>query len=263
MDLGLKDKVAIVAGASKGLGYAVALGLAREGAKVAICSRDRERIEAAGANILPQTGAVVFAAPADVTQREDGTRFVGQVIDRFGGVDILVTNAGGPPSGTFDDFGEQDWRNAVELNFMSALHLIYNCVPSMRQRGGGRIITITSSAVKEPIDGLTLSNAVRLAVVGLTKTLSRELAKDKVLVNSVLPTWTWTERVQEIMRFRAQKAGTTPEEEAAKITRNIPLGRMAQPEEFANVVVFLASERASFLSGLMLQIDGGQYKGVF
>jgi 3-oxoacyl-[acyl-carrier protein] reductase len=260
MDLRLKGKVALVAGASKGLGKAVAVGFAAEGVKVAICARSEVTLRPAADEIARTTKAEVLAIPADVTKPEDAKRLVDATLNKFGRIDILVTNAGGPPAGQFVDFTDQQWLDAVNLNLMSAVRLISAVVPQMKKQGGGCIITMTSVAVKQPIDNLILSNAVRLGVVGLTKSLANELAKDNIRVNSVCPGWTRTERIEELFRAWAARAGTSPREESAKIEKDIPMGRMGTPEEFANVVVFLASERASYVTGTALQIDGGFYR---
>lgn len=263
MDLGLKDKVALVAAASKGLGKAVAMGLAREGAKVAICARGEETMKATAQEIEAATGSEVLAIRADLTKPSDIKHLVETTAQHFGRIDILFTNAGGPPPGRFVELTPEQWQAAVDLTLMSAVHLCYKVVPYMRRQGGGRIITSTSVSVKQPLDNLVLSNSIRLAVIGLTKSLSNELARDNILVNSVCPGWTRTERVEELMRDRAAREGITIEEAFAGIEKDIPLGRMATPEEFANLVVFLASERASYITGAAIQVDGGFYKGIF
>ncbi len=243
MDLGLSDRVAIVAAASAGLGKAVAQGLAAEGARVAICSRDEERVQAAAREI----GGDVFAQTVDVTDEAQVRSFVERVQDKYGRVDICVTNAGGPPSKPFADTSVDDWRSAVDLNLMSTLYFARHVLPIMKERRWGRLITITSVAVLQPMTNLVLSNAVRSAVRGLVKTLSNEYAPYNVLVNNVCPGFTATERLKE---FR----GKIPLDQ-------IPLGRLATPEEFANIVVFLASERASYITGSSIAIDGGLVKG--
>jgi 3-oxoacyl-[acyl-carrier protein] reductase len=263
MNLGLTDKVALVTGASRGLGKAVALGFAQEGANVVICARGENALETTRQELAQATGRQVLAVAADVTRPEDVDRLVQATLDRFGRIDILVTNAGGPPAGTFLDFNPDVWQQAVNLNLMSAVRLCYAVVPVMRQQGGGRIVTITSVSVKQPLGNLILSNSVRMAVIGLTKSLSNELAQDNILVNSVCPSWTLTERVEELLRHRAQHNGTSFEEELGRLERDIPLGRLGRPEEFANVVVFLASECASYLTGVSIQVDGGFYKAVY
>ena len=263
MDLGLKGKIALVAGASKGLGKAVALGLAREGASVAIFSRDATRIESAAQDIRTATGAPVLAIAADVTNAGDAQRVVDETVKRFGALHILVTNAGGPPPGAFVALTEEQWHNAVELTLMSAVRLSRAAIPHMQKQKWGRLLHICSYSVKHPIENLMLSNSIRSAVVGLSKTQALELGKDNILVNSVLPGWTMTERVDQIMRDRAQRANTDTRAQYAVIEKEIPLGRMATPEEFANVVTFLASERASYVNGVALTVDGGATRTAF
>ena len=242
MDLGLTGRVAIVAAASKGLGKAVAMGLAREGAKVAICARGDQDLRAAASEMPGE----IFIRSVDVTDEDQVRGFVEATHARFGRVDICVTNAGGPPARKFGDATVADWRAAVDLNFMSTLYFAREVLPIMKRQNWGRLITITSVAVKQPIEGLILSNSVRSAVVGLVKSLSNEYAPFNVLVNNVCPGYTATERLK--------KLGSRPEAQ-------IPLGRVADPEEFANVVVFLASERASYITGTSILVDGGFTKG--
>jgi len=263
MNLGLQNKVALVAGASKGLGKAVALGLAREGARVAIIARDQTRVESAAQNIREETGAQVLAITADVTRREDIQRAVDETVKPFGAIHILVTNAGGPPPGQFVALTEEHWQAALNLTLMSAVRMSAAVVPLMQKQNWGRIIHITSASVKHPIDNLMLSNSIRAAVVGLGKTQAIELAKDGILVNSVCPGWTETERVGELMADRAARAKTDARTQFAVIENQIPMGRMGKPEEFANVVVFLASECASYVNGVVLPIDGGFVRTAF
>jgi 3-oxoacyl-[acyl-carrier protein] reductase len=263
MDLGLEGKIALVAGASKGLGKAVALGLAREGANVAIISRDQARIEAAAKDIRDATGAQVLAIAADVTRAEDIQRAMDETVKRFGTVHILVTNAGGPPPGPFVALTDEQWQSAVNLTLMSAVRLSHAVVPLMQKQKWGRIIHMTSAPVKHPIDNLMLSNSIRSAVVGFAKTQAIELAQDGILVNSVLPGWTVTERVEQLMQDRAKRNNVSPRDAYATIEKDIPLGRMGKPEEFANVVVFLASERASYVNGVAVPIDGGFTRTAF
>lgn len=263
MDLGLRDKVALVAASSQGLGKAVALSLAQEGAKVSICARDEEQLNATADEIRESTGSTVLAVPTDVTAREALDDWVDRTVDELGPASIVVTNAGGPPPGNFFDLEEDDWRAALDLTLLSAVHLAYKTVPHMREAGWGRLITVTSISVKMPLGNLLLSNSVRMAVIGLTKSLSNEFAGEGITVNSVLPGWTRTGRVEQLLQDRAERAGTSVEEAAADITQNIPAGRMAEPQEFGDVVTFLASERASFINGVALQVDGGFYKAVY
>jgi len=238
MDLGLKDRVAIVASSSKGLGKAVALGLAAEGVKLALCARGAEELRRTASEIPTE----VMAEVVDVTIETQVTRFVQTVLEKFGRIDICVTNAGGPPAKKFDDTSVEDWRSAVDLNFMSAVYFARAVLPHMKQRHWGRLIAISSVAVLQPVDGLILSNAARSAVRGLVKSLSNEYAPHNVLVNNVCPGYTATERLKNL--------NVHPEAQ-------IPMGRVATPEEFANLVVFLASERASYITGVSIPVDGG------
>ena len=261
--MGLQDKVALVAASSKGLGRAIAYGLAKEGARVAICARGEEALAQTAAEIEGATGSPVLAMVADLTNKQNIENLVARVVEEFGRLDILVTNAGGPPPGLFVELTDEKWEKAFQLTLMSAVRLCREVIPHMRRQGGGRIITMTSISVKQPVENLMLSNSLRLAVIGLTKTLANELAKDNILVNSVCPGWTRTGRVEELLQDRARRQGTSVEEEFAKIEKEIPLGRMGTSEEVANLVVFLASEKASNITGTAIQVDGGHVKGVY
>jgi len=262
MDLGLKDRVALVAASSQGLGKAVALGLAKEGAKLAMCSRNATALMAATEEIGAATDVEILATAVDVTREEEVRRFAARVTERFGKIDICVANAGGPPAKAFDATTMDDWRRAVDLNLMSTLFLAHAVLPGMRERRWGRLITITSLTVKQPIDGLILSNSVRAAVVGLVKSLSNEYAADNVLVNNVCPGYTATDRLGELSATLAKSAGVDPSEIEKRWTTQIPLRRLARPEEFADAVVFLCSERASYITGQSLSVDGGFAKGL-
>jgi 3-oxoacyl-[acyl-carrier protein] reductase len=261
LDLGLNGKVALVTAASKGLGAAVAHQFALEGARLAICSRDEGRVQDRATAIRSATGADVLPVVADVSCPADVERLVDLTLGDYGQLDVLITNAGGPPSAPFLSLSPEDFEAAVQLNLMSAVRLCYAVVPQMISQGGGSIVTITSLSVKQPIDNLVLSNSVRLAVIGLTKSLANELGPQGVRVNSVLPGWTRTGRVDELLRSRAAQYNTTVEEEAERIAGSFPLRRMAEPEEFARVTVFLASPAASYVHGVALQVDGGAYQG--
>lgn len=263
MDLGLRGKVAWVAAASQGMGRATAAVFAREGCKVAICARTAGPLEATADALRKETGAEVIGIAADVS-RSDGVRsFLDGATKAFGGVDILVANAGGPPSGAFVDLPEEQWTKAYELTLLSAVRLVRGCVPSMASRGGGSIVAVTSISVKQPLEHLALSNTMRAAVVGLVKTLARELAKDRIRVNAVAPGWIATERSVELNRVRAEREGRTLDDVMADVTREIPLGRFGRPEEVADLIAYLASDRAAYLTGNVIQIDGGLYRGVY
>ncbi|SMC19567.1 3-oxoacyl-[acyl-carrier protein] reductase [Desulfacinum hydrothermale DSM 13146] len=262
MDLGLRGKVAFVAGASQGLGKAVAMELCREGARVAICGLDDPELPKAVEEIREATGAEIIGVPADVTQAEEAKGFIRKGLEHFGTVDILVNNAGGPPSRTFLEVDDEMWFQGIRLNLMSTIRMTREAVPVMMEKKWGRIINMTSISVKQPIDGLILSNTVRSGVVGLAKTLSNELAPYNITVNNVCPGYTLTERVRSLAAVTAEKEGTTPEEVIARWQSTIPMGRLGTPEEFAALVTFLASERAGYITGASIQIDGGWYKGV-
>jgi 3-oxoacyl-[acyl-carrier protein] reductase len=263
MDMGLKDRAAIVAASSQGLGKAVALGLAREGAKLAICSRSESKINQAADEIRQATGVEVLARPVDVTVYDQVREFVAETQQRFGRVDICVTNAGGPPAKPFSETTVEDWQSGVNLNLMSTLYFVREVLPLMQKRKWGRIITITSSSVKQPIDNLVLSNSVRSAVSGLMKTLSNEYGKDNILVTNACPGYTLTSRLDDLSSKLAKAEGVDPKEIQDRWARQVPLGRLGQPEEFANMVVFLASERASYITGVSVAIDGGFVRGIY
>ncbi len=263
MDLGLKNRVAIVAAASKGLGRAVAFGLAREGAKLSICARGEGALNSTAAEIRRETGAEVLPVVADVTKAEDVTRLVEETFGRFGRIDVLVNNAGGPPGTTFLQSSVEDFQKAIELNLVSTVRLCKEVVPYMQRQHWGRIVNIVSLAAKQPLPGLILSNTARPGVLGLTKTMSNELSKEGILINSVCPGYTLTERVAEVNEVNARLKGITVEEEMKSLSARVPMGRLGQPEELANVVVFLASERASYVTGAAIQVDGGQCAALF
>jgi len=263
MDLGLKNRVAIVAASSQGLGKAVATGLAKEGAQLALCARTEAALNATAEGIRRETGVEVLALPLDVTIYEQVRRFVGETVARFGRVDICVTNAGGPPAKSFSDTTVADWQAAVNLNLMSTLYFAREVLPLMQKQRWGRFITITSVAVKQPVEGLILSNAVRSAVSGLVKSLSNEYGKDNVLVNNVCPGYTQTARLEELAAQLAAGQGIDPSQIHEGWAAQVPLQRLGQPEEFANLVVFLASERASYITGQSILVDGGHAKGTY
>lgn len=259
MDLQLKGKVALVTAASRGLGKATALEFAREGAQVAMSARS-EQVERAAQEIANATGARVYPVQADLTQPADIDSLVAATLEKFGHIDILFINAGGPKPGGFLSLKPEDWETAVQLTLMSTVRLCYAVLPHMLEQGEGSILTTQSYSVKQPIDNLTLSNSLRLAVIGLMKSLANELGPKGIRVNSINPAWTWTERVEQLMDDRASRAGTSAEEEAGKIIQEIPLGRMGTVEEFAQAAVWLASPAASFIHGHALMFDGGIVK---
>jgi 3-oxoacyl-[acyl-carrier protein] reductase len=263
MDLGLKDRVAIVAASSTGLGKAVAMGLAREGAKLALCARNQGVLNLTAEEIHRETGVETLARVVDVTDPAQVHLFVAETHERFGRVDICVANAGGPPSKSFADTTVEDWDAAVKLNLMSAVYLAKETLPLMQARRWGRFIAITSMTVKQPVEGLILSNSVRAGVSGLVKTLSNEYGPYNVLVNNVCPGFTATARLMELSQTLAGKQGVTPAEIEERWAKQAPLGRVGQPDEFANVVVFLASERASYVTGVSIAVDGGIVKGLY
>lgn len=262
MDLGLKGKVAIVVAASKGMGKASAMGLAAEGARVTMCARTEADLIVAANEIREKTKAEVLALPADVTRLADIQRVVAKTVEAFGGVDILVANAGGPPPGGFDQMTDADWQAAFELNLLSTIRFIREVLPHMRKKRWGRILNIQSSSVKQPIAGLILSNGIRPGVAGMSKTLAAELGKDNILINTVCPGRILTDRLRSHMGGRATQVGKTFEEYLPTVTADIPLGRVGSPEEFANMVVFLASERASYVTGATIQVDGGLIRSI-
>ena len=264
MNLGLTGKVALVTAASRGLGFATAKELLLEGAQVVICGRDEARLEEAVAQLEAVAGrSAVVGQLTDVTNTADVRQLVAMTVESFGGLDILVTNAGGPPGGGFDSFDMVAWHKAVNLTLMSAIALVQEALPHLRDSQAGSILTITSTSAKQPIPNLILSNVIRPAVIGLTKSLSQELGPDGIRVNSILPGWTATERVDELLAANTKRNGTTEAEEVAKITAAIPLGRIGQPEEFGRVAAFLSSPAASYVTGVMVQVDGGRTNGIF
>jgi 3-oxoacyl-[acyl-carrier protein] reductase len=263
MDMGIHDRVALVSAASKGLGKAAAIALAGEGAKLAICARGAEALNSTAEEIRGETGVEVLPLVADVSRAEDVSRLVQQTVERFGRIDILVTNAGGPPSTRFLDASAEQFHQAIDMNLMSTLHLCKEVVPYMQRQGWGRIVNIVSLAAKQPLPGLILSNTSRPAVLGLSKAMANELAKDGILVNSVCPGYTLTDRVRRQTAEKAQQTGRTEEEVLEATAANIPLGMLGLPGELANVIVFLASERASFVTGVAIQVDGGQYAALY
>lgn len=262
MDLGLKGKAAIVAAASKGLGKAVALELAQEGARVAICARDAQQLERTAGEIRQTSGADVLAQALDVTDYAAVQRFVATTEERFGRVDICVTNAGGPPAKKFADISIEEWRAAVDLTLMSAVYFAKEVLPRMQKNRWGRFLTITSLSVKQPVDGLLLSNSIRAAVTGMARTLANEYGAHGITVNNVCPGYTRTERLDELAAKMSAAENISAEQIFQRWSAAIPLGRVASPEEFAAVVAFLASQRASYVNGVTLAVDGGAVRSL-
>lgn len=262
MDLGLKGKVALVSGASKGLGFAVAKALAAEGANVSISSRDQGAIEAAAKRIESETGARVIAMAVDVRDKAAIERWVAHSAQTFGGIDALMTNSGGPPAGDAVSFDDAAWQDAAELLLFSTIRMIRATVPHLEKRGGGAILVSTSSSVKEPVPNLGLSTVLRASVSALSKTLALELAGKKIRVNQIIPGRIDTDRVRHLDEVNAKKAGITPEQAKAKAVSAIPWGRYGEPDEFGRVGAFLLSDAASYMTGATVQVDGGQIKSV-
>ncbi|GAC1616539.1 MAG: SDR family oxidoreductase [Candidatus Acidiferrum sp.] len=262
MDLGLQGRVALVAAASKGLGRAVAQELAKEGAHVAICARSAPALQEAAAQIGEISGCEVFWQAVDVTDAAAVASLVAAVEKRFGKIDICVTNSGGPPSKPFADTQVEDWRAAIDLLLMSAVAFAREVLPRMQKNHWGRFITITSYSVKQPVEGLLLSNSLRAAVTGMARTLANEYAAHGITVNNVCPGYTQTDRLHELAAMQAAHTGATQEQIFAGWTARIPAGRLGTPEEFAAVVAFLASERASYINGVSLAVDGGTVRSL-
>lgn len=262
MDLGLKGRGVIVAASSQGIGRATAEAFAREGAQVAMCARGEKLLLEAAEGIRKATGAEIMAERLDVTESPAVQRFVENVAKRFGRIDVCVANAAGPPAKNFLSISPDEWRKAVEMNFMSVVHLAKAAIPYMQRHRWGRIITITSVTVKQPVAELIMSNAVRAAVVGLVKSLSNEFGKDGILVNNVAPGYTATERLQELADVRALAAGVSPEKIYGDWAQEIPLRRLGDPRDIADVIVWLASERAAYVTGQTVLADGGIYRGL-
>jgi len=262
MDTGLRGKSVIITGSSQGMGRAAAELFASEGARVAMCARNEKTLRAAAEAIREKHKAEVFEQVVDVIDAGAVRRFVAAVVERLGSVDVCVANAGGPPAKNFLSISQEEWRQAVELNFLSVVTLAREVIPLMQKRRWGRIITITSISVRQPIGDLVLSNAVRPAVVGLVKSLAVEFGKDGITVNNVAPGYTATERLSELSKVRALAAGVSEAEIRERWAADIPLRRLGRPEEVADAIVWLASERASYITGQTILVDGGTYRGM-
>ena len=262
MELGIKNKVALVAASSKGLGKAVAWSLAQEGAKLVICARNKSELEKTADDIFLATGVSVFPLVVDLSVTEQIEWLISETMDLFGKVDILVTNAGGPLPGNFDDVSDEDWMHSVQLTLLSTIRLTRAVLPGMKQQKWGRIIHMTSVSVKQPIDNLLISNVLRPGVIGLTKSMALELAKDNILVNAVCPGYYLTDRVKSLLEDKAKKTGHTIQKATEEINKQIPLNRLGNPSELSSLVAFLASEKASYITGTTIQADGGYVKGL-
>lgn len=258
MDLGLRGKVALVLAASKGLGRASAAALAAEGANVVIGARNQQLLEETARQLQHESGSQVRAVPTDVNKPADLQAIVDTALREFGHIDILVNNAGGPPPGTFSSFDDEQWKAAFELTLLSVVRLVRLVLPSMQHQGSGRIITIVSTSVKQPIDNLLLSNAIRPGVIGLAKSLSIELAPYNITVNNVCPGRILTDRIRQTTRLEEKLQQGMSEEEALRgSVQDIPLKRLGKPEELAALVAFLASQQASYITGTTISVDGG------
>jgi 3-oxoacyl-[acyl-carrier protein] reductase len=262
VDLGLRGKVALVSASSKGLGRAIAEELAAEGANLVMCARGEEALRSAADSIRKQSNVTVLEVTADVSRQQDIDGVTKAALDQFGRVDILVTNSGGPPSGKFDNFTAEDWEAATRLLLTSAVGLARAVLPRMKERRWGRILNVTSIAVKQPIDGLILSNSLRAAVTGFARTLANEVAPFNITVNNIMPGYTRTDRVEQLARATSEKSGSSVADAFAKWEREIPMGRLGEPREFAALAAFLASERASYITGSSIAVDGGWIKNL-
>lgn len=262
MDLGLKNRVALVAASSHGIGRATAEAFAAEGCRVAMCARNRAALETAADEIRRRQGAEVLAEALDVTHASNVARFVNAVAAKFGSVDICVTNAGGPPAKAFLAASLDDWQRAIEANFLSTVYFAREVIPHMQRRRWGRLIAITSITTKQPVADLVLSNAVRAAVVGLIKSLANEFGKDGILFHNVGPGFTATDRLKELAKARSSTSGKSEQELFDAWAADAPLKRLGEPREVAETIVWLASERASYITGQTVLVDGGMYKGL-
>ncbi len=262
MDLGLKNKVAVILASSKGLGKASAFSLAREGCNLALCARGGEALKQTADEIRKETGVAVFTRQLDVQNREMMRGFIQEVTEEYGAIHVLVTNSGGPPPGTSRSLGDEEWDEAVQSTLMVAIDWTRAVAPLMIKQEWGRIVHITSISVKQPIDGLILSNTMRVGVVGYAKSVSRELAPHNILVNTLCPGSFHTDRLRALAENRASATGSTAEEAFKHMAADVPLGRIGDAREMGDVVAFLSSERASYMTGTTIQVDGGVYRGM-
>jgi 3-oxoacyl-[acyl-carrier protein] reductase len=262
MNLGIKDKVALVAASSQGIGRAAAEAFAAEGCRIAMCARNQQTLNAAAQKIRKEYNVEVFDEAFDVTDAAAVSRFVAAVAEKFGSVDICVTNAGGPPAKGFLTTTQEDWQRALEANFLSAVYFAREVIPHMQKKKWGRIITLTSITTKQPVADLVLSNGVRAGVVGLVKSLANEFGKDGILVNNVGPGFTATDRLKELARSAAAASGKSEQEFFDQWAADAPVKRLGEPREVADAIVWLASERASYITGQTVLVDGGMYKGL-
>ncbi len=265
MDLGLKERVAVVAAASQGLGKAAALGFVREGAHVVVCGRDKKRIETAAKELRQNCISkkqTVLPIVGDVSRGKDIKHIVKTTLTKFKRLDILVTNAGGPPSGAFKDLDDEKWESGFALNLMSVIRFMREVLPVMQKQQWGRIINITSLTVKQPVNDLIISSTVRPGIIGIAKVLANLHAPDGITINNVAPGYIMTGRQEELGKMRAGKRGLSFEEYVRDVTKEVPAGRFGNPEELANVIVFLASERASYVTGATVSVDGGLVKSL-
>jgi 3-oxoacyl-[acyl-carrier protein] reductase len=262
MFLGLRGKTALVAAASKGLGLAIARELAAEGASLVICARGVAALKAARERIAKETGAEVYAISADLSRFEDVKRVTAAALKKLGRVDILVNNAGGPPAGPFETHDWATWQGAVDLTLRSAVEMTRPILPGMKERGWGRIINVTSMAAKQPVENLILSNSIRAAVHGFARTLANEVAEYGITVNNILPGYTRTERVESLAEATAKRDGIDTAAVLNRFERDVPMRRLGEPEEFAALAAFLASERASYITAQSIAVDGGWIRGL-
>jgi 3-oxoacyl-[acyl-carrier protein] reductase len=262
MEFGIKNRVGIITGSSQGIGKAIAESLAKEGVNVVICSRNIEKLNDIAKDIENNTGVNVLPAQTDLTKKGDINKLINMTIKKYGKIDILINNTGGPPSMYFSETTDTDWSKAIEQLMMSVVNCSYEVIPYMKKKKWGRIINMTSFAAKQPYEGLILSNSLRAGILGLTKTLSNELSKDNILVNAVCPGWTLTDRLEELAKSKAEKTGKNYKKIINEWSEEIPLRRLAKPQEIANLVTFLASEPASYITGCSIQVDGGYIKSI-